>query len=354
MPFVSVIMASYNHEKYVGRAVQSVLDQTLKDFELVITDDSSRDGTAAEIAKFADPRIRFFRFPANRGQFVATNHCLGQARGQYVAVLNSDDMFLPTKLQSQVGFLEDHPQVGAVFSQVRLIDEQDRVVHGTKMFQSTNLSRFEWLNRFFYRGNCLCHPSVLIRRRCHEVVGGYDERYAQLADYDLWIRLCLKYEMHVLPDELVAFRLLSQAANMSGKRPDSIRRTRWEQRHILDNFLSIDSCAFLLKVFPEAEKYGDDIDAALIPFVLAMLASQAKSGRQAYRSFVLDTLFRLLGEPQIADALSRRFGFHYRDFVRLTGQYDVFDVLGARQRRDERQRGLSGWWGRVRRSLSRA
>ena len=99
MPKVSVIMASYNHEKYVGQAVQSVLDQTYQDFELVIADDGSTDRTAAEVAKFADPRIKFFPFSQNRGQFVTTNHCLRQATGEYIAVLNSDDAFLPTKLE---------------------------------------------------------------------------------------------------------------------------------------------------------------------------------------------------------------------------------------------------------------
>jgi glycosyltransferase involved in cell wall biosynthesis len=346
-------MAAYNHEKYVGRAIQSVLNQTLADFELVITDDGSRDRTAAEIEEFADARIRFFRFPANRGQFAATNHCLRQARGEYVAVLNSDDVFLPAKLEKQVGFLNGHPEVGAVFCRVRMIDEQDRAWHGKEIFRTANMSRFAWLNHFFYRGNCLCHPAVLLRRQCHTTVGGYDERYAQLADFDFWIRLCLQYEIHILPEELVGFRMLPQSGNMGSRRPDSIRRCRWEHRRIFDNFLLIDSPAVLRKVFPEANRYGDDIPRELLPFVLAMLALQAKSTRQIHQAFALDTLYRLLDNAQTAQQLTQRFGFDYRDLIRLTGQYDVCNIATIQQMRAQRRGGFRTLWRYVRQRLRR-
>jgi glycosyltransferase involved in cell wall biosynthesis len=353
MPLVSVVMASYNHGQYVGHAVQSVLDQTLQDFELVVTDDGSADETVAEIAKFTDPRIRLFRFPANRGQFVATNQSLRQARGQYVAVLNSDDAFLPAKLEKQVAFLADHPEVGAVFSRVRLIDEQDRICRGRTMFSDENRSRFQWLRHFFHVGNCLCHPSVLLRRQCHETIGGYDERYAQLADYDLWVRLCLEYEMHILPEELTAFRILPRSANMSSRRPDSIRRGYWEHRRIYDNYLSIRSPELLRCVFPEAARYGDDLEEELIPFVLAQLALQTRHRKKIHQAFALDTLFRLLGEPGRAEKLEKRFGFGCCDFIELTGRCDAFNAYAMRRIRAERLGFPRGPWARFLRALGR-
>jgi GT2 family glycosyltransferase len=344
-------MASYNHEKYVGRAVQSVLGQSHQDFELVITDDGSSDGTATEIARFTDPRLKFFRFPRNRGQFVALNHCLRAARGEYIAVLNSDDAFLPGKLECQVKFLRNHPEVGAVFSRVRVVDAQDRVLRRQKTFLAANMSRYEWLNRFFYKDNRLCHPSALVRRRCHETVGLYDPRYAQLADYDFWIRLCMKYEIHILPEELVAFRWLPHGANMSARRADSIKRRWWEHRHVLDTFLSIDSPAFLRQVFPEAGKYGDDIDRESIPLVLALLALETRSRRQIHQAFALDTIYRLLGDPGTVERLARRFHFDGSRFIRLTGQYDVFNSVTLRQMRAQRQRTWGRLWRSVRRRL---
>jgi glycosyltransferase involved in cell wall biosynthesis len=336
MPKVSIVMAAYNHERFVGRAVQSVLDQTFSDLELVITDDASTDGTAAVIERFTDPRIRFLRFAQNRGQYVAVNHCLREVQGEYVAVLNSDDVYLPTKLALQVAFLDAHPEVGAVFGRVRTVDGADRPVRSKQHFLSRNRSRFAWLNWFFYKDNRLCHPSMLLRRRCHQVAGGYDARYAQLADYDLWTRMCMQCEIHILPDEVAAFRW--HGANMSGRRPDSIRRCWWEHRRILDNFLAIDNLAFLQQVFPEAQQYGDDIDADLIPFVLAQLALRSKSRRQVHQAFALDTIFRLLSDPARADRVARRFGFGPKDFTR-------------RQMRARQQRGPGGLWKKMLRSL---
>lgn len=351
MPKVSVIMAAYNHEKYVGQAVQSVLDQTCQDFELVIADDASTDHTAREIAKFADARIKFFPFSKNRGQFAATNHCLREATGEYIAVLNSDDMFLPLKLERQVRFLEDHPDVGAVLCGVRTIDKHGQLVRGKRTFLCENRSRAQWLSRFFYKDNRLCHPSVLIRKRCHEAIGAYNECYAQVADYDLWIRLCLRYEMHILPEELVAFRWLPRNANMSSRRADSIRRRYWEYRHLLDNFLSIQDPVFFVQVFPEAEKYVRDLPGELLPFVLALLALRAKTRPLVHQAFALDTIFRLLADSHRAEALHRHFDFGYKDFIKLTGQCDVFNAFAVVQMRARRLSLLGGLWNTMRRQL---
>jgi glycosyltransferase involved in cell wall biosynthesis len=337
-------MAAYNHERYVGQAVQSVLDQTYRDFELVIADDASTDHTADEIAKCADPRIRFLSSSRNRGQFVTTNHCLRESTGEYIAVLNSDDAFLPTKLEHQVKFLDDHPAVGAVFCRARVIDTQGRTARGRRCFLMENRSRFAWLSRFFYKDARLCHPSVMIRRQCHEVIGEYDERYAQLADYDLWVRLCMKYDIFILPQELVAFRWLPRNTNMSGRRSDSIKRRYWEYRHLLDNFLCIQDRAFFAQVFPEAEKDVRDLPEGLLPFVLALLALQARARPQVHQAFALDTIFRLLADSQCAEALYRRFNFGHQDFIKLTGECDVFNAFAVTQRRAQRLRPRGGLW----------
>src|SRR5271157_850227 len=101
-PRLSVIMPSYNHARFVGRAVESVLEQSFGDFEFIITDDGSSDGTPDVIRRFHDPRIDYERFPVNQGGCGATNRCIERAQGEYVALLNSDDFFLPDKLAKQI------------------------------------------------------------------------------------------------------------------------------------------------------------------------------------------------------------------------------------------------------------
>lgn len=332
MAEVSVVIASYNHEKYVAEAVQSVLDQTYQDFEIVITDDGSTDRTVTEIKKITDPRIKLFCFKNNWGACVAKRKCLDEAKGEYIAVLNSDDVFLPDKLEKQVRFLDEHKDIGAVFSYANVIDENgndftDNTHFYYRTFNRSNRTRFEWLNRFFYKGNCLCHPSVLIRNECYKSIGYYDERYAQLPDFDFWIRLCMKYEIYIIPENLVKFRVRKDEANVSGQRPESKIRCNWENTHILKNYLKINSVDDLFRIFPQAKHYGN-LDADSIPFVIAMLA--LKTGSKVHQDFALDVLGDQLSDREIAKKLATKFGFWYIDFIRLTGQFDLYGIENAR------------------------
>ena len=232
-PEVSVIMAAYNHEKYVAHAIGSVLDQTFKDFEFIIIDDGSDDGTADVIRRFKDSRIKAHFSIQNCGAIFTKNKCLDAARGKYVAILNSDDAFLPDKLEKQVGFLNENPEYGVVLSDASIIDDDGDPFTDTEhfyynIFSQPNRSRFEWLRYFFYTGNCLCIPSALIRRECYEVVGRPDSRYVQLADLDFWIRICLRYELYIIQEKLTQFRVRNNEANLSGRTAENERRGRWE------------------------------------------------------------------------------------------------------------------------------
>ena len=328
MPRVSVVIPSYNHEKYVAEAVQSVLDQTYQDFEIVITDDSSTDNTVKEIEKFRDPRIRLFVHERNGGQFVAMRKCIEEARGEYIAVLNSDDTFLPDKLQKQVLFLDQHPDIAAVFSYASIIDDDGNDFTDTthpyySVFKQPNRTRHEWLNFFFYKGNCLCHPSVLMRSNCHEGIGYYNERYAVFADFDFWIRLCLTDDIHIIPETLTKFRIRRDDANTSAKRPDVIVRTSWELTQILENYLNIKNNRDFLLIFPEAKKFGDSLEDDLIPYYLARIAIDIKYA--SYQFFAVNTLYKLLGDEKIALQLREKCGFESIDFIKLTGEMDAFN-----------------------------
>ena len=141
----------------------------------------------------------------------------------------------------------------------------------------------------------------------------------------------MRYEMYILPEELVAFRWLPQNANMSGRRPDSIKRRCWEYRHLLDNFLSIQDPAFFVQVFPEAQKHvrRSSGEAIAICPGSARLARRRHAGRRI-RRFALDTMFRLLSDPQTAAAVRQeRFDFDYKDFIKLTGECDVFNAFAG-------------------------
>ena len=123
MPTVSVLIPSYNHEKFVRECIQSVLNQTFQDFEIIITDDGSTDHTTDVIESFDDPRIKLFKFHKNQGATVAANNCIRHATGKYIAMLSSDDAWYPQKLAVQVKYLDTHPKVAVVFGKVDWINE---------------------------------------------------------------------------------------------------------------------------------------------------------------------------------------------------------------------------------------
>jgi hypothetical protein len=203
-PRVSVLMAAYNCERFVERAVASVLAQTLTDFELVLVDDGSTDGSPAILRRLAaqDNRI-MLHHQANRGIGGAMNKALELARAPLVAILDSDDLMLPTRLEAQVGWMDGHPEVAAAGSQFQTIDLEDKVIgidrHPTDPILATHL-----MFGFF----CLHHPTLIARRSALLEVGGYAETHRRGSpDYGLFMQLVLAgYQVSNLPHVLTSWR----------------------------------------------------------------------------------------------------------------------------------------------------
>jgi len=256
----------------------------------------------------------------------------GRVSSDYIAIHSSDDIWEPQKLERQVAFLDARFDIGAVFTNVLLIGENSellldevRAIQKT-VFDQPNRSRYEWLNYFFCIGNALCHPSVLIRRACYVDCGIYRYGLLQLGDFDLWVRLCLKYEIHVLPEKLFRLRVRSNEMNASADRPDSRVRRQFEILKILDNFKNVLTFEELVKIFPSAEKYirSDGFDAG---FVLGMISLETETfyGNITHL-FGLILLFEALNDPDRSNKIAKLYDFTQKDFAELSARYDVFSV----------------------------
>jgi len=328
MSKVSVVIASFNHEKYVRECIQSALDQTYQDFEVLVTDDGSADGTVGVIKDLRDARIHLNVFAQNEGACRAANDCIRRASGEYVALLNSDDAWEPTKLQEQVAFMDNHPDIGACFTRVAFVDESGMPIKAqdyrfSRVFDVQNRSRSAWLNHFFFKGNCLCHPSILIRRRCYDDIGLYDERMASIPDLDAWVRLCLKYEIHILDKRLIRFRIREHEANASGDLLPNHVRVAFEYKQMLNHYLRIRDSGFFLETFPQATRFGE-VKEEYIPYFLSRLALQA--GDNFRDLWGLEVLHGLLGSSTTAAKLEENYGFRYRDLHRLAAERNVFGL----------------------------
>lgn len=277
-PLVSVVMAAYNHERYVADAIASVLAQSWGDFELLIADDGSTDRTGDVIAGFSDSRIKVLPSQGNRGACAVLNELVGNARGRYLAVINSDDLWLAGKLAYQVELLEANPEIAASFGRVCYMDRDSRPIaaealHFGHAFAQDNRSCARWLRHFFDRANCLCHPTLLIRRSCYDDIGRYDNRLRQLPDFDLWIRLVKRHAIHVTERELLRFRIVS-GENVSSQGQANAIRTLNEHYLIAQDFfdgvsreLLIEGFGDLLRCKTLPTTAHQEIEQALLYFV---------------------------------------------------------------------------------------
>ena len=325
MPRITVILSSLNHAKYLAAAIESVLDQTFTDFEFFIVDDASEDESWEIIERYRDPRIVALRNQKRmRGAYGFNEVILNRSQGEYISIHHSDDIFSPYKLERQLAYLDANPEVGAVFSRVEVIDDEgfpflDQSHFYSSVFQQHNRNRFDWLRYFFFQGNCLCHPSLLARRSAYLAAGLYDRRFGQIPDFELWIRMCLQHEIHILDEPLVKFRVRAGEANQSGDRQETKVRSANEHLLALRHYATIEDTLTLHRIFSEIPEHCSSRFAAL--HHLALLAMRTGSGTQ--RAFGLELLYSMMADADTAAELEK-IGFGYTDLIALSGQYDFF------------------------------
>ena len=201
-PRVSIVMAAKNYARFLPAAVKSVLAQTFADWELLIIDDGSTDRTPDVVRPFlADHRVRYSR--ADRlGQSRAKNLGIRLARGDFVAFLDADDAWLPTKLERQVTLFGERSELGVVFCRRTLIDEMGRALPQPK---TPPPPRGRILDRMFVQ-NHVCFSSAVVRRIVFSHVGSFDAAWDLAIDFDLWLRVARHYEFDFVDEELVQYR----------------------------------------------------------------------------------------------------------------------------------------------------
>lgn len=208
VPLISVLMAVRDGEQWLGEAIDSILSQTLADFEFLIIDDGSVDRTGALIALYHDRRISLLRNDRPQGLSRSLNLGLQRARGKYVARMDSDDVSLPQRLERQVAFLEEHPDVAACGSWIGTFgaaDETWRYPHGHEEIRCQLLF-----------SAVLAHPTVMFRRESLLTSGLiYDESFPKAQDYDLWCRLADQGRLANLGEVLLRYRLHDRQASQS-------------------------------------------------------------------------------------------------------------------------------------------
>ncbi len=219
-PLVSVIIPTYNRGWIVKEAIDSVLDQDFTDYELIVVDDGSDDNTPEILAGYGG--VITILHQSNKGVSSARNCGVAAASGQLIAFLDSDDLWLPGKLSTQVKFFKDHPD--AVINQT-----QERWIrNGVRVNPKQRHHKFSGMIFEHSLALCLVSPSaVMIKKSLFDEVGGFDEQFPACEDYDLWLRVSCRYPVHLIDTPLIIKRgghadQLSKAAGLDKYRIQSL------------------------------------------------------------------------------------------------------------------------------------
>jgi len=216
MPHVSVIIPAYNQAQFLGGAIQSVLDQSYNDYEIIVIDDGSTDNTKEVAAQFGE-RVRYI-WQENKGLAGARNTGIRAAKGELIGLLDSDDQWLPVFLETMVTLASRHPQAAVYYCGAQCMDVDDNTLPQTMGTSITPLATPDAMYQTLLRANFIIPSTTILRRSIIILVGLFDQELRSCEDWDLWLRILPEYDFVASPDPLVRYRVHSHSlsANPSG------------------------------------------------------------------------------------------------------------------------------------------
>ncbi len=330
-PLVSVIISCYNHEKFIEEAIDSVMNQTYQNFELLLTDDgstdNSRDVIERTIKKYNnDPRISYTPNEKNTS-FKCIEELYPKIRGKYYSGLGSDDMWEPEKLQKQVEFLEKNPEYKACFTWIQVMqDDPELAKKGEEYFNVGNQSQAEWIRTFWTIGNRLNAPSLMMVTDIWRELSGYDYDYRQLQDFDLWVRFLQKYQLYIVPERLTIYR--RHENNLSDPQNKGVIGTNIaELENIWFEFMRyVPDELFMQSFYPEVKiEKGSELYHTEISCRKFMLLVNTKT--EYGKQLAIRYWFTHRHDEAFLKVLKERFGFTRQDMFRFRADSSVYSQL---------------------------
>jgi glycosyltransferase EpsE len=284
-PIISVVMAVYNGEKYLDKAIQSILSQSFTDFEFLIVNDSSTDQTVSIIETYADSRIRLHNNEKNLGQINSLNVGLQLSSGQFIARMDADDYAMPTRLEKQLQFIKKYHEYSVVGTDCLVVNES-----GKKHSISRGQSEWEDVILSLLSKSPINHVSVLINKDHILSVGGYQPSYRISADFDLWSRMVRHgYRITTIHEVLSAYRISGNSlSNVNEK-----EKLEENREIILQNIREFTSCVV----------EQEDVESLVGLFYgsLPKLSSEERLLSEAFYARVVENL-----KPELKLQISRK------------------------------------------------
>jgi L-malate glycosyltransferase len=233
-PKVSVIMPAYNAERYIREAIESILNQTFSDFELIVINDGSTDGTLECIRSFPDPRIKIISNSKNLGIIRSRNIGLQAAKGEYIAKMDADDISLNTRLQRQVNYLDQHPEVAVLACKLAVMDESGELINVWP--EDYYISSNQQISKTLPKTNCIGQPTVMMRAQVAKAIG-YNKNYKYNEDWGMWLdALSEGYVISKLNEVLVHYRVHAKSTTVTENAKSTEAKTiKFRFKYLLAN-----------------------------------------------------------------------------------------------------------------------
>jgi len=226
VPAVSVIIPAYNAERVLGEAIDSILAQSCADFEVIVIDDCSTDGTWALIQRYAalDPRVRAYRNERNLGIAGNRNRGVDLATGTYIVWQDADDISLPGRVERQLAYMQAHPEVGIVGGYIEIF--RGETVLGIRRYPADDAA----LRRCIFRYSPIAQPAAMVRREALRAAGEYNREYPPAEDIDMTFRIGQRYKLANIPEIVVRYRESDTSATFTRLRRMELNtlRIRWK------------------------------------------------------------------------------------------------------------------------------
>jgi len=328
-PTISVFTTLYNHEDYIGYTLQSALNQTSPSTEIIVIDDNSTDNSVKAACAINHPSINIVCEKYNLGGANTVNG-LQLCKGDFIAILNSDDAWRNDKLEKQCALMSTLPNIGAVFTHITAIDENGTPWDSNSYqlqhrFNTHNRTRHEWLKYFFLMGNPFCASSAFIRKQCLEKSGSLNGSYIQLQDFDIWVRLAIEgYDLHLIEEPLTYYRVMRRGTNMSIGSAAARATNSFEYARTLRHFWKLGSLNELVRIFPEIKTHKQ-ADDSLTLFYLAQYA--AKLPGIHHRLFALETMAFWGGNHAAMKQACECHGFDFAEYRNFFSMGPIRQIL---------------------------
>ncbi|WP_286005418.1 glycosyltransferase family 2 protein [Campylobacter avium] len=313
-PKFSILCPSFNHEKYVGFFIQSVLEQSFDDFELIIVDDFSNDKNVEKIKEFKDERIKLIQHEYNKGINASLNTAFENSMGEFIVLSASDDMFEKDALKIYYESFKADENLLCIYPNLQNIDENNNFIKNDN--EQKFGSRAELLHHIFFENNCLNSPGLCMKRTCFEKIHPLPNALCNLQDMAMNINFLIDGKILQLKERLFFYRKSTDKKSISSNQKAKTRE-KLELELVLDNFLKLKDINLIEQIFKkELEQSKIKPKEYNLDFLLGMLALKSNDLNRQFWGY--HKMLNFYNNKENADRLYKDFAFSFKDFLELS------------------------------------